>query len=250
MFRNELIIRKTNRNHMKKTYFILFLLLYTVCMAAATKDNNVTIVLHLDKYIRGVKQELYCYNENNDELISLDSVTVEPNKDTCRLHAYVPDESKVYILFSKRGPLPLEVVAIPNDTLEVTITQADDQPGLYRKPMIKGSAHQQELIDLWNKLMGEYREKDCTELFASYINHSESPVVIDLCLTLSQGKMEPFVWQKEVKIAQARFPKYGAFKKYLTERQINKIESPEAIAFYKIKGRVIDNRYNDLMDKK
>ena len=219
-------------------------------MAAATKDNNVTIVLHLDKYIRGVKQELYCYNENNDEFISLDSVTVEPNKDTCRLHAYVPDESKVYILFSKRGPLPLEVVAIPNDTLEVTITQADDQPGLYRKPMIKGSAHQQELIDLWNKLMGEYREKDCTELFASYINHSESPVVIDLCLTLSQGKMEPFVWQKEVKIAQARFPKYGAFKKYLTERQINKIESPEAIAFYKIKGRVIDNRYNDLMDKK
>ena len=88
---------------MKKTYFILFLLLYTVHMTAATKDNNVTIVLHLDKYIRGVKQELYCYNENDEELISLDSVTVEPNKDTYGLHAYVTDESKVYILFSKRG---------------------------------------------------------------------------------------------------------------------------------------------------
>ena len=62
--------------------------------------------------------------------------------------------------------------------------------------------------------------------------------------------MEPFVWQKEVKIAQARFPKYGAFKKYLTEKPKNKKESPGLIAFSKIKGRVIDNRYNDLMDKK
>ena len=75
----------------------------------------------LDDFVRGIEQDAYVYRIVGNHYYIDDSVHIVPSKNTYIVHSRVDYESPIRILFSKRGPLHMLLLAHPNEKIEVKI---------------------------------------------------------------------------------------------------------------------------------
>ena len=66
--------------------------------------------------------------KNKANIYSIDdSIKIEPGCDKYVVHANVPYETAIRLLFSKRGPLHMQVLARPKDKITLEITEEDQK---------------------------------------------------------------------------------------------------------------------------
>ncbi len=115
-----------------------------VCMAQS--KHNVTLTLHVSPYINEEEQMVYVHHTEDNEYIIDDSARIVPGKDTYLLKTYVPYEDVFKLTFSKRGPFRLNILAHPNEELELNITEEDDRLSARYKRLVKGSPENDSLV--------------------------------------------------------------------------------------------------------
>ena len=115
---------------------IITTLIASIALAGQGK-SNVELTVRVSPFINEIEQMLYVYQLNGNNYSIDDSVKVEPGRDVYVVHANVPYETTVRLLFSKRGPLHMQILAAPNDVLEIGITEEDQKVGISQKRLIK-----------------------------------------------------------------------------------------------------------------
>ena len=129
---------------MKQIISFLMVAYAMTCMAQS--KHNVTLTLHVSPYINEEEQMVYVHHTEDNEYIIDDSARIVPGKDTYLLKTYVPYEDVFKLTFSKRGPFRLNILAHPNEELELNITEEDDRLSARYKSLVKGSPENDSLV--------------------------------------------------------------------------------------------------------
>lgn len=125
---------------MKQTLLLAFSFVCSVLPSAA-QPNNVEIKLTLSEKIAEVPQMIYLYGGGQENQCYLyDSVATQPNKYEYLLYGYVPYEANLQLIFSRKGPTKLQLLAHPDEQMEVPINDEDDLVGGARYKHL-GDAH-------------------------------------------------------------------------------------------------------------
>lgn len=199
------------------------------------------LTVRVSPFINETEQMLYVYQINGNTYTIDDSVKIEPGRDSYVVHASVPYETTIRLLFSKRGPLHMQILARPKDKLEIEITEADQKVGVSYKRLLKGTLQHDALVDFWNTIYstGDERRKaeralsvdgisaeeksylqaivdSCnkanTDYERSIITTSSSPYVICIALYSVKDYVPTDDYQSLVKLAYNRFPTYYPLK--------------------------------------
>ena len=211
-------------------------------MALAVQGkSNVELTVRVSPFINEIEQMLYVYQLNGNNYSIDDSVRIEPGRDVYVVHANVPYETTVRLLFSKRGPLHMQILACPNDVLEIEITEEDQKVGISQKRLIKGTPNHDAFVDFWaiTHSMSAKRRKaenelsvygissdeksrlqaivdSCDKAEVDYerniIKTSSSPAVVGTALNLIDGEIPSEDYLSLVKTAYNRFPNYLPLK--------------------------------------
>ena len=208
---------------------------------AGQGKSNVELTVRVSPFINEIEQMLYVYQLNGNNYSIDDSVRVEPGRDVYVVHANVPYETTVRLLFSKRGPLHMQVLAAPNDVLEIGITEEDQKVGISQKRLIKGTSNHDAFVDFWRTIhsISAKRRKAENELSVygissdeksrlqaivdscdkadvdyerSIVKSSSSPAVVETALALINGEITSEDYLNLVKAAYNRFPYYLPLK--------------------------------------
>lgn len=161
-------------------------LLFSGIIYGHEKETNVKLTVHVSPYINEVEQMLYVYQLNGNTYSIDDSVRIEPGRDVYVVHANVPYETTVRLLFSKRGPLHMQILANPNDVLEIEITEEDQKIGISQKPLLKGTPNHDAFVSFWrtNYSISAKRRKAENELLIYGISADEKSrlqAIVDSC---------------------------------------------------------------------
>lgn len=117
------------------------------------QESNVTIYLQTDTIISAKEQWVYLYYLQHNETFLQDSALITPEKRDVVLHAYVIDEVEVSILFSQKGPNHLFLVASPNDTIHVNISEEDGGGMVWKKVIGSPATNERaEIMDFSKKI--------------------------------------------------------------------------------------------------
>lgn len=204
---------------------------------AGQGKSNVELTVRVSPFINETEQMLYVYQLNGNTYSIDDSVKIEPNRDKYVVHANVPYETAIRLLFSKRGPLHMEILVRPKDKITLEITEEDQKVGISRKRLLKGTPHNDAFVDFWSTInsIGNERRKaenaltvyglsadektrlqaiidSCNKVKADFerniITSSSSPHVISSALNLIQMNIPSDNYRSLVKTAYNRFPTY------------------------------------------
>lgn len=221
-------------------YRILLLLCFTLHIDinySQVVKTDVELTVLVSPFINETEQMLYVYQLNGNTYTIDDSVRIEPDCDKYVVHANVPYETTIRLLFSKRGPLHMQVLVRPNDKIAIEITEEDQKIGISHKPLLKGTPHHDAYIDFWNTInsLGDKRRKaekastvyglsadektklqavvdSCnkvqTDFERSIITSSSSPYVISTALNLIQEDIPSEDYLNLVNTAYRCFPTY------------------------------------------
>ena len=208
---------------------------------AGQGKSNVELTVRVSPFINEIEQMLYVYQLNGNNYSIDDSVRVEPGRDVYVVHANVPYETTVRLLFSKRGPLHMQILAAPNDVLEIGITEEDQKVGISQKRLLKGTPNHDAFVDFWRTIhsISAKRRKAENELSVygissdeksrlqaivdscdkadvdyerSIVKSSSSPAVVETALALINGEITSEDYLNLVKAAYNRFPYYLPLK--------------------------------------
>ena len=203
--------------------------------------SNVELTVRVSPFINEIEQMLYVYQLNGNNYSIDDSIRIEPNSDKYVVHANVPYETTVRLLFSKRGPLHMQILAAPNDVLEIGITEEDQKVGISQKRLIKGTSNHDAFVSFWETIhsISAKRRKAENELSIygispdekhrlqaivdscdkadldyerSIVKSSSSPAVVETALALINGEIPSEDYLNLVKAAYNRFPYYLPLK--------------------------------------
>lgn len=206
------------------------------------------LTLHVSPFINEVEQMAYAYTSMGNEYNICDSVRIGPETDTYILHAYVPYEERVLLLFSKRGPVRMEVIAHPNEKIELDVTEEDNTLGLRHKKLRKGSKQHEMYMEYWKtdaifgtkirqlsdslSLYGisddEYnilnmRINKCSSERIEYMKHvalsTESPVLAELTQMLLKKYVNEDEYRNVVKRNYKRFPNYPPIRNRFLQKK-------------------------------
>lgn len=223
--------------NMNRLCIFLLTLLFSGIIYGHEKETNVKLTVHVSPYINEVEQMLYVYQLNGNTYSIDDSVRIEPGRDVYVVHANVPYETTVRLLFSKRGPLHMQILANPNDVLEIEITEEDQKIGISQKPLLKGTPNHDAFVSFWrtNYSISAKRRKAENELLIygisadeksrlqaivdscdkagvdyerNIVKSSSSPKVVLTALNLINGEIPSEDYLSLVKAAYNRFPNY------------------------------------------
>ena len=221
-------------------YRILLLLCFTLHIDinySQVIKTNVELTVRVSPFINETEQMLYVYQINGNTYTIDDSVKIEPGRDSYVVHASVPYETTIRLLFSKRGPLHMQILARPKDKLEIEITEADQEVGVSYKRLLKGTLQHDALVDFWNTIYstGDERRKaeralsvdgisaeeksylqaivdSCNKAQSDFerdiIMSSSSPYVVSMALNLIEKDITSDDYLCLVKTAYNRFPTY------------------------------------------
>ena len=139
------------RTNMKVISIIALLFCLYTCPVALGK-HNVTVKLTVDDYVGGVEQDVYLWRLEGNRYLIDDSIHIIPHKDTYILHSNVAYESRIILLFPKRGPLTCILIVHPNEDVIVNVTKDDHQLGYMNKRLVSGSAANEAIVRLWGKI--------------------------------------------------------------------------------------------------
>ena len=120
------LCRQILKNRIMNKKIIITTLIAFMALAGQGK-SNVELTVRVSPFINEIEQMLYVYQLNGNNYSIDDSVRIEPGRDVYVVHANVPYETTVRLLFSKRGPLHMQILACPNDVLEIEITEEDQK---------------------------------------------------------------------------------------------------------------------------
>lgn len=235
---------------MNKLFF--FLLFLTPVLTYAQERKNVSVAIEVDSFIGEVSQVAYIYHYDQNEIYLDDSVIIYPNIKKYHLSAYAPYETDLHLLFSKRGPINMKILASPFDEIELAITQEDNRVGTIYKKLYKGSLKNDSLVCFWDRIyqyankriryedslshvgIPESRKeiirdsiKKCKTEESAYlidvINSTSSPSIAHSSLVLIQDEIGEKDYKTYLGSLYHRFPYYPPiYNKYLG----NKIEPP------------------------
>lgn len=215
---------------------IITAMLALVAMIGQGK-SNVELTVRVSPFINETEQMLYVYQLNGNTYSIDDSVRIEPGRDKYVVHANVPYETAIRLLFSKRGPLHMQVLVRPKDKITLEITEEDQKVGISRKRLLKGTPHNDAFVDFWSTInsIGNERRKaenaltvyglsadektrlqaiidSCNKVKADFersvITSSSSPHVISSALNLIQMNIPSDNYRSLVETAYKRFPTY------------------------------------------
>lgn len=214
--------------------FALLHIGFNYCQVA---KSNVELTVNISPFINETKQMLYVYQLNGNTYTIDDSVRIEPGRDKYVVHANVPYETTIRLLFSKRGPLHMQVLVRPKDKIMLEITEEDQKVGISHKHLLKDTPHHDAFVGFWNTIhsIGDERRKaekastvygisadenaklqaiidSCnnleTDFERSIITFSSSPYVISTALNLIEKNIPSEEYLGLVKTAYNRFPTY------------------------------------------
>ena len=216
---------------------LLCFVLHTSINYCQVFNSNVELTVHVSPFINETEQMLYVYQLNGNTYTIDDSIRIEPNRDKYVVHANVPYETTIRLLFSKRGPLHMQVLVRPLDKITLEITDEDQKVGISHKRLHKGTQHHDAFVDFWNTIysIGDERRKaekastvyglsadekshlqavidSCnkveTDFKRNIITSSSSPYVIRTALNLIEKNIPSEDYLGLVKTAYKRFPTY------------------------------------------
>ncbi len=148
---------------MRMKQIILFIISLFICALSsnAQMNRNVSIKLTLVPYIAEVQQTIYlCGGMGANQCYIYDSVATRPNVYEYLLHGYVPYEDGLDIIFSKRGPAKMRLLAHPYDNIELTINDNEDRTGIMYKNLGGGFGANDSLATFWNKVFAYANKKN------------------------------------------------------------------------------------------
>lgn len=222
----------------KKTIIITLLAIALLNVSAHGRNHsNVELTIRVSPFINDIEQMLYLYQLNGNIFSIDDSVRIESGRDKYIVHAYVPYETTIRLLFSKRGPQHMQILVRPNDKIVIEITEEDQQVGISQKRLLKGTPHNNAFFDFWKTIytIGDERreaekaltvsgisadEKDqlqaivdsCNKMQTDFerdiIASSSSPYVVNTALNLIEENVPSEDYFGLVKTAYKRFPTY------------------------------------------
>ena len=145
-------------------YRILLLLCFTLHIDinySQVVKTDVELTVLVSPFINETEQMLYVYQLNGNIYFIDDSIRIEPGCDKYVVHANVPYETAIRLLFSKRGPLHMQVLARPKDKITLEITEEDQKVGISNKRLLKGTPHHDAFVDFWKTIysIGDKRRK-------------------------------------------------------------------------------------------
>lgn len=220
---------------MKRVISIILLLFSMTFFASAKK--NVKIAVHVNSFVNKTEQMLYVYQLNGNNYSIDDSVKIDPYRNVYEVCANVPYETTVRLLFSKRGPLHMQILASPGDSLEIEITEADQKVGISHKRLLKSTPNHDAFVDFWDtiqsinkkrqkaenaltvfglseneksqfKALVDSCDKAATDFERSIIIASSSPYVVNTALNLIEEDISSEDYASLVMAAYRRFPTY------------------------------------------
>ena len=226
---------------MNRLLLIIWTILLYSNIFAQGRQTNVKLTVHVSPFINKTEQMLYVYLLNGNNYSIEDSVRIEPGRDVYEVKANVPYETTVNLLFSERGPLHMQVLASPGDSLEIEITEADQHVGITEKCLLKGTPNHSAFVDFWDTILsiGQKQRKaenwlsvygisadeksrqqaivdSCDRAKIEYERHivadSPSPAVTREALILLEDNISPEEYVGIVKAAYNRFPNYLTIK--------------------------------------
>ena len=160
-----------------------------ICSTVSGKEN-VTVKMTLDDFVRGVEQDVYVYRIVGNNYYIDDSVHIVPSKNTYIVHSRVDYESPIRILFSKRGPLHMLLLAHPNEKIEVNITEDDHHFGMLYKKASKGSVSNDSLVSFWDKSFEYNRRISEVKKDMTYRpNHADSILLSEKIKQIEAAKL-------------------------------------------------------------
>ena len=145
-------------------YRILLLLCFTLHIDinySQVVKTDVELTVLVSPFINETEQMLYVYQLNGNSYTINDSVRIEPCRDSYVVHASVPYETTIRLLFSKRGPLHMQILVRPKDKIMIEITEEDQKVGISNKRLLKGTPHHDAFVDFWKTIysIGDKRRK-------------------------------------------------------------------------------------------
>lgn len=226
---------------MNKVCILILAIFFSNFISGREKETNVELIVQVSPYINETEQMLYVYQLNGNKYIIDDSVRIERGRDVYVVHANVPYETIVRLLFSKRGPLHMQLLANPNDVLEIEITEEDQKVGISQKRLLKGTPNHDAFVSFWETIhsISVKRRKAENELSIygispdekhrlqaivdscdkadvdyerSIVKSSSSPAVVETALALINGEIPSEDYLNLVKAAYNRFPYYLPLK--------------------------------------
>lgn len=221
-------------------YRILLLLCFTLHIDinySQVVKTDVELTVLVSPFINETEQMLYVYQLNGNSYTIDDSVRIEPGRDSYVVHASVPYETTIRLLFSKRGPLHMQILVRPKDKITIEITEEDQKVGISRKRLLKGTPHHDAFVDFWDTInsFGNERRKaeksatiyglsldeekqlqaivdSCNKVQSDFerniIMYSSSPYVVSRALNLIEKDITQDDYLCLVKTAYNRFPTY------------------------------------------
>ena len=164
---------------MKKIVLVLIPLLSLICKAEG--NRSVTLKIEVDSFICQETQMAYLYDIVGNDYIIYDSIMLVPDRYQYQLYGRTDFETELCLMFSKRGPCQMFIVAMPGDSLTVNISAKDNICGIYRKHLTKESAHQKEVLDISDMVFADdktYEEKQT--YYANILETTDSPYLANL----------------------------------------------------------------------
>lgn len=151
---------------MKRSILALVLLILSlvgsVLPSTAQPNSNVQIKLTLSSKIAEVPQMIYLYGGGDrNQFFLYDSIATQPHQYEYILHGYVPYENELGLSFARKGPMKMELLAHPDEKLELTITDDEDRTGgmQYKKLGAPFWAND-SLAAFWDRLYAYARKRN------------------------------------------------------------------------------------------
>ena len=207
-----------------------------ICKAEGNK--NVTLIIEVDSFICQETQMAYLYNIVGREYIIYDSIMIVTNKYHYQLHGKTDFETELCLMFSKRGPCQMFIVAMPGDSLTVNITEKDNICGIYRKELTRESAHQKDILDISDVVFADnksYEEKEA--YYAHVLKTTDSPYLANMAWLYIKGEKKA----EYLDLISKRFTNYPPIK-WKVEKNKFPEPSEEAIKMSQIVRRVLLSR--------
>ena len=230
-------LHEKQTGNMLRIFLLLCFALHIGINYGQIVKSNVELTIRVSPFINTTEQMLYVYQLNGNIYSIDDSIRIEPGCDKYVVHANVPYETTIRLLFSKRGPLHMQVLARPKDKITLEITEEDQKVGISNKRLLKGTPHHDAFVDFWKTIysIGDKRRKaekaltvyslpaedkkqlqaivdSCnkteTDFERSIITSSLSPYVICTALNLINKNIPSEEYINLVKTAYHRFPTY------------------------------------------
>ena len=245
------IIRK--RNDMRKSLLIIVLLLFTYGqfsfaqqfalqstykIVKAEGNRSVTLKIEVDSFICQETQMVYLYDIVGNDYIIYDSIMLVPDRYQYQLYGRTDFETELCLMFSKRGPCQMFIVAMPGDSLTVNISAKDNICGIYRKHLTKESAHQKEVLDISDMVFADdktYEEKQ--SYYANILETTDSPYLANLAWLYFKGEKK----EEYLDLISKRFPNYLPIR-WKVERYKFPEPSEEAKRMSEVVKRVLFSR--------